>query len=363
MRPLVTSFKKWVGYKGTQKDAIKLFVSCFFVIATLFAFAFIPRLSEENRSLMAEKELAEKHLEAALEAYNDVCQRADLDNEEFIEVLNELNTARNQVSGLNQKIASLEADNKILRTSIANLFNKQAGKSAPTAPAATKKAGKAKVFRLNEMPNKIDPFKGTTQAKVESFFDDYAELSKRIAKEYKSTVPAEVLLAQMALESGWGQSELFLKALNAYGLTYGGGQGIAASHSIGYVPSTDLDGQGKRKPTSFCVFASLEDGARAHIELILSKRYSSLQVSSPMTYAEAMKIGEFSTAKKFYNSKGVEIPGEASRRWDKYVVKNWKNPLLKWAYGLGLLGYAEDPGYGGKLVKVINNNNLSKRVR
>jgi flagellum-specific peptidoglycan hydrolase FlgJ len=157
-----------------------------------------------------------------------------------------------------------------------------------------------------------------TKSKKDLMIIRYADSFSLLAKaEMKRTaVPASIKLAQGILESKYGQSELALKANNHFGIKCGKKwEGLRYS-----VLSDEWDKKRKKmRPSLGCfrVYESVEDCFKAHSEFLKAERYSGLFELSATDYRG-------------------------------------------WAAGLQKAGYATDPKYAEKLIKLIESYRLFK---
>ena len=137
------------------------------------------------------------------------------------------------------------------------------------------------------------------------YIDKWAATAVR--EMYRSGVPASITLAQGLLESRAGQSDLAAKGNNHFGIK-------CHSDWKGKTMKVDDD----RKGECFRVYANADESFRDHSDFLRYKdRYKFL----------------FDFDTKDYES---------------------------WAYGLKKAGYATDPAYPTKLIKLIEDYNLSK---
>ena len=141
------------------------------------------------------------------------------------------------------------------------------------------------------------------QSHQEKYIERYSAIA--VSEMYRSGVPASITLAQGLLESGYGRSELALKSNNHFGIKcHNGWQGGKVYH--------DDDAKGE----CFRKYADPEDSYRDHSDFLRYRdRYKFL--------------------------------------FD-YKVTDYK----AWAYGLKKAGYATDPAYPTKLIKLIEDYKL-----
>ena len=141
------------------------------------------------------------------------------------------------------------------------------------------------------------------QSHQEKYIEKYSVIA--VSEMYRSGVPASITLAQGLLESGYGRSELALKSNNHFGIKcHNGWQGGKVYH--------DDDAKGE----CFRKYDDPEDSYRDHSDFLRYRdRYKFL--------------------------------------FD-YKVTDYK----AWAYGLKKAGYATDPAYPTKLIKLIEDYRL-----
>ena len=138
------------------------------------------------------------------------------------------------------------------------------------------------------------------QSHQEKYIERYSVIA--VSEMYRSGVPASITLAQGLLESGYGRSELAVKSNNHFGIKcHNGWQGGKVYH--------DDDAKGE----CFRKYDDPEDSYRDHSDFLRYRdRYKFL--------------------------------------FD-YKVTDYK----AWAYGLKKAGYATDPAYPAKLIKLIED--------
>lgn len=139
-------------------------------------------------------------------------------------------------------------------------------------------------------------------SKQELYIEKYAPIA--VEEMYRSGIPASITLAQGILESGSGQSQLAIKANNHFG--------IKCHNWKGKGMKFDDD----EKDECFRVYKNPEESYRDHSDFLRYRdRYKFL--------------------------------------FD-YKITDYKS----WAYGLKKAGYATDPGYPVKLIKIIEDYKL-----
>ena len=141
------------------------------------------------------------------------------------------------------------------------------------------------------------------QTLQEKYIDAYAELA--VQEMYRSGVPASITLAQGMLESGNGRSTLAVKANNHFGIKcHNGWKGGRVYH--------DDDAKGE----CFRKYSHASESYRDHSDFL--------------RYRDRYKF--------LFDLKPTDYKG--------------------WAYGLKKAGYATDPGYAEKLIKLIEAYDL-----
>lgn len=150
-------------------------------------------------------------------------------------------------------------------------------------------------------------------------YQDYVELHKEIAvsEMHRTGIPASIKLAQALLESNAGRSDLATKANNHFGIKCGGDW----TGNTYRKEDDDYDSNGQLTKSCFRAFSSTEESFIAHSEFLRNpskmNRYGFL-----------------------FNLKTTDYQG--------------------WATGLRKAGYATDPNYAGRLIKIVEDYQLSK---
>ncbi|MEM6396039.1 MAG: glucosaminidase domain-containing protein [Bacteroidota bacterium] len=156
-------------------------------------------------------------------------------------------------------------------------------------------------FRRHNIPAHVAQSK---RNRLQDYLDTYAPLAQAEMRKY--AIPASITLAQGLLESNAGDSRLATQSNNHFGIK-------CKSKCLGctcrnYGDDTRYD--------MFRVFKSVAESFEEHSALLQNSRYKRLY-----TYG---------------------------------------NDYTKWAHGLKACGYATDPNYGKKLVKIIERLELNK---
>jgi len=143
------------------------------------------------------------------------------------------------------------------------------------------------------------------QSVQEQYIEKYAPVA--VAEMHRSGVPASITLAQGLLESGSGRSTLATKGNNHFGIK-------CHSNWKGATIRADDD----RRNECFRSYKSADESFRDHSDFL---RYSDRY---------------------------------------KFLFDLERTDYKGWAYGLKQAGYATDPTYASKLIKYIEDNNLSR---
>jgi flagellum-specific peptidoglycan hydrolase FlgJ len=158
---------------------------------------------------------------------------------------------------------------------------------------------------LDQLAEKMD---------IESYVDQVERLAKLEMKEYG--LPASVTMAQAILESNCGKSVLTLKANNHFGIKCKKDwTGETVTHY-----DDCFDANGEKILCCFRKYPTVDASFRDHSKLLRNKRYRNLFDLDPTNY-------------------------EA------------------WCYGLQVAGYATDSMYARKLIKLIQEYNLTELDR
>jgi hypothetical protein len=143
------------------------------------------------------------------------------------------------------------------------------------------------------------------QSVQQQYIDKYAPVA--VAEMHRSGVPASITLAQGLLESGFGRSTLATQGNNHFGIK-------CHSNWKGATMRADDD----RRNECFRSYKSAEESFRDHSDFL---RYSDRY---------------------------------------KFLFDLDRTDYKGWAYGLKQAGYATDPAYASKLIKYIEDYNLSR---
>jgi len=148
---------------------------------------------------------------------------------------------------------------------------------------------------------------------AEAYIGQFKQVA--VGEMRRSGVPASIKLAQGLLESDWGRSEMASKANNHFGIKCGGDW----TGDVFYKYDDDYDLDGNLKQSCFRSYVSAEQSYIAHSEFL----------SNPAKKARYGFLFNFPTT-----------------------------DYISWANGLKFAGYATDPKYPDKLIKIIETYKL-----
>lgn len=139
----------------------------------------------------------------------------------------------------------------------------------------------------------------------EAFYEKYAQAA--IDQQIKYGIPASITLQQMALESGYGTSDLAANYNNYFGVKAGSS----------WNGPTIMKVDDHNYPEAFRVYGSVEESVENHSKVLMASRY---------------------------------------RNCFKYSSTDYQN----WAVQIRAAGYASDKTYAQKLINLIGENQLYK---
>lgn len=139
----------------------------------------------------------------------------------------------------------------------------------------------------------------------EAFYEKYAQAA--IDQQIKYGIPASITLQQMALESGYGTSDLAANYNNYFGVKAGSS----------WKGPTIMKVDDHNYPEAFRVYGSVEESVENHSKVLMASRY---------------------------------------RNCFKYSSTDYRN----WAVQIRAAGYASDKTYAQKLINLIGENQLYK---
>lgn len=169
------------------------------------------------------------------------------------------------------------------------------------------------------------PLGAETQKKDLVFKDslDYIKKMLPIAKaiEVKYKIPYLFLMAQTALETGYGKSSLVREAANFGGIKAIEGQPYVTKYTHEHVKTVDLNKPEYSKrdktkdkkindvytdiylPLKFAVFNDLQEGLNEYIKVLLLPRYkNAFKYSDVLNFATEIKKGGYATSVNYVNS-------------------------------------------------------------
>ena len=142
------------------------------------------------------------------------------------------------------------------------------------------------------------------------YLTEFTDLA--ISESMRSNIPASIILAQGALESSWGKGKLALEARNHFGIK-------CKAEWMGqryFHEDDDYDVQGNLEKSCFRVYDSAHQSYLDHTDFLLYREYY----------------------KNCFN-------------YDRTDYRNWAKALKQ-------AGYATDPRYAQKLIRIIEENEL-----
>lgn len=177
--------------------------------------------------------------------------------------------------------------------------NNQSVASTPNAP--------------NSPNNPNNPVIKNMESTGNSFFDSISAAAVESGKKYN--IPASVIMAQAALESGWGKSSLTQNYNNLFGI-----KGTGPAGSANMLTGEVFGGQRVTIRSNFRAYNNLGESVDGH--------------------------GKFLTENPRYQ--GALDAYKANRNAEAF------------AEDIAKAGYATDPIYSGKIIDLINRHNLKK---
>lgn len=144
-----------------------------------------------------------------------------------------------------------------------------------------------------------------------ALIEKYSDIA--VKQMHATGVPAGIILAQFILESQWGRGELFLNTNAGFGIKRNGKAGEMYKYK-----DDDRDADGNLIYSEFRTYATVEDSFIDHGDYLKNRG----------KYDELFKFSRFQ--------------------------------YKQWAHGLKRCGYATDPDYGHKLIRLIEQYELFK---
>lgn len=190
------------------------------------------------------------------------------------------------------------------------------GKAAPATPAANTNLPAGKRASLTGAPGAMSAVPSAYNAKFQQDFVDRM-LPSAMQAGQATGVPAQLMMGQAALESGWGKHEIRMAdGSNSYNL-FGIKAGAGWTGKVAQVTTTEYqNGVPTKQVASFRAYTSYAEAFRDYAQML----------SSNPRYAPVLQQGG--------NAAGM-------------------------AQAIQQAGYATDPNYADKLVQVMGKLNLS----
>lgn len=148
------------------------------------------------------------------------------------------------------------------------------------------------------------------EIKASNYIDEHKELA--IIEMYRSGIPASIILAQALHESNYGGSDLAVKANNHFGIkckSYWEG-------STFYHEDDDTDARGRLIESCFRAYTNVYDSYIDHSNFLMHTRHY------------------------------------------QHLFNHSRYDYTSWARGLQSSGYATDPNYANKLIRIVEKYNL-----
>jgi lysozyme len=125
-----------------------------------------------------------------------------------------------------------------------------------------------------------------TDQDKKKFIDQVGPYLMQISKQIG--VPYQFLLAQTALETGWGQSELFSKHYNP-----GGIKAVKGQAYVEYPTTEYINGKKVNVRAKFAKYPSILAGLMAHTKVLTNKYFKqySNKTTDPVKYAMLLNSG------------------------------------------------------------------------
>ena len=125
-----------------------------------------------------------------------------------------------------------------------------------------------------------------TDQDKKKFIDQVGPYLLQISK--KIGVPYQFLLAQTALETGWGQSELFSKHFNPGGIKAVKGQAF-----VEYPTTEYINGKKVIVRAKFAKYRTILEGLMAHTKILTNKYFAQYanRTQDPVKYAILLNSG------------------------------------------------------------------------
>lgn len=154
------------------------------------------------------------------------------------------------------------------------------------------------------------------------FVEQIAKLIQKWSPKYNIKVNSPII-AQAILESGWGQSELAKNAHNYFGLKYRAGRcPTAAGTYIKVGSEQNKDGSYTSSTMTWCKFNTMEDGVRGYFDFINNSNYANLKnIDNPRKYLENIKADGYATSLNYVSNLMKVINDNNLTKYDTTEVK------------------------------------------
>ncbi|MDR1682926.1 MAG: glucosaminidase domain-containing protein [Candidatus Symbiothrix sp.] len=167
------------------------------------------------------------------------------------------------------------------------------------------------IFLLTGLIVSVSPLFAQQLAHVPAYLEKYNDMAIMQMQKYK--IPVSIILAQGILESNWGRSVCATQYHNHFGVKAGNSW---KGKKVNLLTKEYRNGKFVKEYADFRRYDSTEDAFEDHSLFLKQPRYSELFL---------LDLHDYSS----------------------------------WAYGLKRCGYATDPQYAEKLIRIIENYNLS----
>lgn len=153
-----------------------------------------------------------------------------------------------------------------------------------------------------------------------AFIEKYAPLA--MEQQQKFGIPASITLAQMALESSWGKSQLSERGNNYFGVKAHGS----------YLQEGRFGYYNDDKPNEkFCHYGSAQESLYDHSRVLMADRYMAIcgKLSSTdyEAWAKGIKAGGYATGEKYASSLISVIEQYGLQKYDQQAVAQATQPI------------------------------------
>lgn len=148
----------------------------------------------------------------------------------------------------------------------------------------------------------------------QTFIQTYAPAAMEQQRKYG--IPASVTLAQMALESAWGESSLAHEANNYFGIK-------ASSQWINEGKPSKMYIDDHNYPEKFCAFPSVMDSMEYHSKILMGNRYGACRQYGQTDHYNwicGIKAGGYASDPNYVSSIESTIKANGLDRYDQQVA-------------------------------------------